>query len=104
MPRPWRPVRELEHALESGDLAIAITAAHDLQEDGHRIGLGTALELLALIARKKPQDFERWALRWLARYVTEGCQRIEDAADVASLLEELAYEPTAIQKLRGYVG
>jgi hypothetical protein len=66
-------------------------------------GLGSALQLVALIAVKKPEDFDRWALRWLARYVTEGCQRIEDAADVASLLEELARDPTVIEKLRGYV-
>lgn len=96
-------MRELEHALQRGDLAIAITAARDLQEDGRPIGLMSGLELLALTARRKPHDFERWALRWLARYVTEVCQRIEDAADVASLLEELACEPTVIEKLRGYV-
>lgn len=53
--------------------------------------------LVALIARKKPQDFERWGLRWLVCYITEGCEQIEDAADVASLLEELAREPRVIE-------
>ena len=42
-------------------------------------------------------------LRWLAGYATEGRQRIEDAADLASLLEELAGKPTVVEKLRGYV-
>ena len=64
-PGPWRPVRELEGALQLGDLAI--TAAHDLQQDGHRISLSSGLELLALIALKKPENFDRWALRWLGR-------------------------------------
>jgi hypothetical protein len=81
MGRPWHPVRELEHALERGELAIAITAARDLRADGRPISLRSALELVALIALKKPQEFERWALRWLARYAAEGCERVEDAAD-----------------------
>lgn len=42
-------------------------------------------------------------LRWLAGYAREGRQRIENAADVASLLEELARKPTVVEKLRGYV-
>jgi hypothetical protein len=103
MPRPWHPVRELEAALQSGHLSVALAAAHQLQDDAQRISLANALELLALIAVKRPKDFERWALRWLARYVTEACQRIEDVADVACLLEELAREPAAIETLRGYV-
>jgi hypothetical protein len=102
-PGPWRPIRELRGALETGNLTVAVTVARDLQEDGHPISLRTALELVALAARKRPQDFEPWALRWLARYITEGCKRIEDAADVAALLEELASEPAVIEKLRLYV-
>jgi hypothetical protein len=103
MPRPWRPVRELEAELQSGHLSVALAAAHQLQDDGQRISLAHALELLGLIAVKRPEDFDRWALRWLARYVTERCQGIEDAADVASLLEELAREPAVVEKLRDYV-
>jgi hypothetical protein len=103
MPRPWRPVRELEAALQAGHLSVALAAARQLQDDGQPINLPTALELVAPIALKKPEGFDRWALRWLARYAAEGCARIEDAAEVASLLEELAREPTVIEKLRAYL-
>jgi hypothetical protein len=55
-------------AVERGNLVVAETTARELG----RLTLEEALRLLFLYVEKEPIKFERAALRWLARYVTEG--------------------------------
>ena len=55
-------------AVERGNLVVAEATARELGKLSLEEGLG----LLFLYAEKEPIKFERAALRWLARYVTEG--------------------------------
>jgi hypothetical protein len=55
-------------AIEHGNLVAAESAAREVG----RLTLEEALRLLFLYAEHDPIKFERAALRWLARYVTEG--------------------------------
>jgi hypothetical protein len=57
-----------KRAVERGNLVLAEATARELG----RITLDQALRLLFLYAEKQPINFERAALRWLGRYVTEG--------------------------------
>jgi hypothetical protein len=57
-----------KRAVERGKLVIAEATARELG----RLTLEEALGLLFLYAEKEPIKFERAALRWLARDVTEG--------------------------------
>jgi hypothetical protein len=93
-PRPYRPVREFEHAVERGDLTMAVAIARDIaSEHGRPVGLDLALELLPLAAGRR-ELYEAWALRWLARWASEWPQAsIEQAAEVAAALADLPVEP-----------
>ncbi len=55
-------------AVERRNLVIAEATAREIG----KLALDEALKLLFLYAEKEPIKFERAALRWLARYVTEG--------------------------------
>ena len=55
-------------AIERGNLVIAEATARELG----RLTLDEALRLLFLYAERDPAKYERAALRWLARYATEG--------------------------------
>ena len=55
-------------AIERGNLVIAEATAREIG----RLTLEEALRLLFLYAEHDPIKFERAALRWLSRYVTEG--------------------------------
>jgi hypothetical protein len=57
-----------KRAVERGNLVMAEATAREL---GH-LTLDEALQLVFLYAEKEPIKYERAALRWLARYVTEG--------------------------------
>jgi hypothetical protein len=57
-----------QSAVELGNLVIAEATARELGS----LTLEEALRLVFLYAEKEPIKFERAALRWLARYVTEG--------------------------------
>jgi hypothetical protein len=57
-----------KRAIERGNLMLAEATARELG----RITLDEALSLLFLYAEKEPAKYERAALRWLGRYVTEG--------------------------------
>jgi hypothetical protein len=66
-----------------------------------RLSLEHALRLLFLYAEKEPIKYERAALRWLGRYVTEGkAVSVLKAQLAASALSELrAGEREAAAKL-----
>jgi hypothetical protein len=59
---------DFERAVQQGNVMRAEAAARQLG----RLPLDQALKLLFLYIEKEPIKFERAALRWLARYVTEG--------------------------------
>jgi hypothetical protein len=94
---PFRPVREIEHAVERGDLRMAGAIAKDFaREHGRPVPLGVALRLLPLVASEQPHSYDAWARRWLVRWLVEGHEpTIEAAADVATSLADLPAEPIA---------
>jgi hypothetical protein len=59
---------DFQRALERGNVMLAEVAARQL---GH-LSLESALRLLVLYIEKEPAKYERAALRWLGRYVTQG--------------------------------
>jgi hypothetical protein len=100
-PRPWRPAAELEQALERGDLRYAVALAEEVRlERGAPIELPIAARFLPLIAAASPGEYDAYALRWLARWVTEtGNATIEQAAEVAASLADLPVEPTMLEAI-----
>ena len=100
-PRPYRPLAELERAFERGHLSHAVTLAAEVAEEQRRpIDLGLALRFLPLIAEQQPEQFDAWALRWLARWASEARgATIERAAEVAALLADLPSEPVTLEAL-----
>jgi hypothetical protein len=55
-------------AIERGNLLVAEATAREIGN----LTLEEALRLLFLYAEKEPVKYERAALRWLARYASEG--------------------------------
>jgi hypothetical protein len=98
---PFRPVKEIECALERGDLRMAIAIAKDFtREHGRPIPLAVALKLLPLVASQSPREFDAYALRWLTRWIDETpAGTIEQAAHVAGLLADMPSEPGALREL-----
>lgn len=82
---------------------MALTAAHDVRQDGGEVPLRLALEFLPLIVKERTQEYPKWALRWLSRYALEQAETVEDAAAVACLLEELPTQPALLERLRQHV-
>ncbi len=69
---PYRPIKDLERALERGELELAIAAAKDVARAyGRPIQLDIAVRFLPVVAEQRPEDYDGWALRWLARWSTE---------------------------------
>jgi hypothetical protein len=98
-PRPYRPVAELDAAIERGDLGLAASLAREVAEDrGQAVDLITALRLLPLVAAQRAAVYDRWACRWLARWLTETeGATIDQAVDIAAGLAALPVEPEAIE-------
>jgi hypothetical protein len=101
-PRPWKPAKELDAALERGDLRYAMSLAEELRiERREPISLEHAARFLPLIARESPTEYDAWALRWPARWITETPNAtIEQAAERAAELAELPDEPSLLDALR----
>jgi hypothetical protein len=104
-PRPYRPLVELDAALERGELRFAITLAAEVTEERRRpIDLDTALRFLPLVAAQRFEQYDAWALRWLARWATETSgASIELGAEVAAALADLPAEPSVWETLRGSI-
>jgi len=81
---------------------LAIAAAKDVARAyGRPIQLDIAVRFLPVVAEQRPEDYDRWALRWLARWSIESPRAtIEQAAEVAASLADLPAEPTAIETIR----
>jgi hypothetical protein len=99
---PYRPVRDLERAVDRADLRMAIAAAKDIaREYGRPIPIALALRLLPLVLAKRHEEYDRWACRWLARWLAEtGGVTIDRAAEIAGALAELPSEPRALETIR----
>jgi hypothetical protein len=102
--RPWKPAVELDGALERGDLDYAIMLAKEVAEHQRRpIDLDLALRLVALVGASRPNSYDAWALRWLARWITETPgATIDGALDVAAGLAALPVEPQAVESIRRF--
>lgn len=100
-PRPWRPVEELERALERGDLRYAVALAEEVRiERGRPIELAVAARFLPLIAAASPGEYDAYALRWLTRWASEtGTATIEQAAEIAASLADLPVEPKMLDAI-----
>jgi hypothetical protein len=96
----YRPIHELEGAIERRELDMAIGIARDIARERRPIGLEPALGLLALVAAEGP-DYDLWACRWLARWLSETPgATIGVAAEVAATLADLPAEPQAVEAIR----
>ncbi len=101
-PRPYRPVAELEAAIERGDLQLAVSLAREVAEDHRKpLDLELALRMLPLVAIQRPRSYDSWACRWLARWLTETERaNIDQAVDVAAALAALPVEPEALSAIQ----
>jgi hypothetical protein len=100
-PRPHNPRVELEGALDRGNLQHAITLAQEVSEGWRRpLALGLGLRFLPLVALRHPATFDRWALRWLVRWITETRGiTVERVAEVACCLADARTEPLALESV-----
>jgi hypothetical protein len=104
--RPYRPAVEFAHAIQRGDLAMAVAQAKDIQaHSGRPLPLELAVDLVALAAVNDLDCFDSWALRWLERWARENRNRADilDAVDIAHALSQLAIDSaTALEKLHAH--
>jgi hypothetical protein len=103
---PYRPVRDLERAVDRGDLPMAVAAAKDIaREYGRPIPVDLALRLLPLVAAQRHEQYDQWACRWLARWLrdAEGVT-IDRAAEIAGALAGLPSDPQAVDAIRETLG
>lgn len=80
------PYARFTRALQRRSLVEAEAAAHELDV----ISLDDALQLVHLYAERASPKYERAALRWLQRYLTEGRPSLRDLVMVAATLAERA--------------
>jgi hypothetical protein len=64
-------------ALERGNLVLAEVTAREIG----RVTIAEALELTALVARKPPHRYGRFAARWLCLYLEDGAAVSRRATD-----------------------
>lgn len=96
-----RPYTWFTASLDSGDLPGARAAAAELE----RISLADALRLLALIAEKQPNLYDKSAVRWLGRLLLEQPGvTLDDAGVALAALDQLADWPATAQVLQRMIG
>jgi hypothetical protein len=78
------PGARLQRALAAGNLTAAEQAAFEIPF----IPLALARALVELYAEKGDPKYERAALKYLGRYMTEANPSLADVAQVAALLAE----------------
>ena len=67
----------------------ALWAAEDAARELPNLPLEDALQLVHLYAARGSPKFERAAMRWLERYLSEGTPRLQHFAEVAGDLARL---------------
>lgn len=65
-----------------------MVAAESAAREFEKLPLDFALALVHLYGEKRDRLYERAALRYLERYITETVPTLEDVAGIASLLAE----------------
>ena len=96
-----RPYTWLVASLDRGDLAGARAAAAEVDQ----IPLLTALRMLALIAAREPDLYDRAAVRWLGRLLLEQPHvSLEDAGVALAALDQLEQRPATAEVLARMVG
>lgn len=67
-----------------------------LVAEGVTVRLDDAARILALIAAEEPDNFERAAVRWMARYVAEKATTLDDVGAALDALTEMPMELPAL--------
>jgi hypothetical protein len=75
----------LRDALDSGNVAEALTAASALPH----VGIVEALELVLLLCDEEPERFSRAAVRWTCRFCSETRAGLDEAQAVLAALGAL---------------
>jgi hypothetical protein len=78
------PYAEFQRALKNGNVWVAEAVARELPN----VSLEDALDLVRLYATKESPKFERAAIRWLRRYLTEASPELSDIAKVVAELAQ----------------
>ena len=78
------PSVRFQRALDKRSVLLAEATAHELGS----LNLGQAFELVVLYAEAKDPKYERAALRYLERMLTETSPTLEDVVATAALLVE----------------
>jgi hypothetical protein len=82
------PYAEFKRALDRGNLWIAEAVAPEMPQ----VSLEDALKLAHLYAEKESPKYERAAMRWLERYITEGSPTLANFAKTTAELAARAQE------------
>ena len=98
LPPPRRPTR----SPRAGELRFAISlAALGAEDQGRPIDLELALRFLPVVIAERPERYDAWACRWLARWLTEAPGvTIDQAAEVAASLADLPAEPSSLESIK----
>ena len=67
----------------------ALWAAEDAARELPNLPLEDALQLVKLYAERGSPKYEKAALRWLERYLTEGAPRLQHFAEITASLAKL---------------
>ena len=67
----------------------ALWAAEDAARELSNLPLEDALQLVKLYAERGSPKYEKAALRWLERYLTESSPRLQHFAEIAASLRKL---------------
>ena len=100
VPTEGELLMRFRRAMEVEDSAQAIAIAGELSY----VGLGDALELVRLLARKGDPRFERAANRWLTRLVAERKPSLGQVQVATAAMGALALDPDSEQALRALTG
>ena len=95
------PYSRFQRALKTGNLSIIRAAAAELPN----VSLLDALSICVVIRDRRPDAFERAAVRWLGRFASERpdvrLDSVVEAADAFVRLRASADAETAVHTLRG---
>ena len=84
--------QRFRRALASGNPRLVRSAAAELPD----IGIAEAAAILLVVERTEPENYERTALRWLAKLSSEGQDvDLSCVAQAATALEALPHQPLA---------
>ena len=93
-------LQRFRKALGAEDVEAAMRVAGGLPY----VGIGDALDLVRLLARKRDPRFDRAANRWLARFIAERGASLGQAQVATAAMGALALDPDderAVRLLRG---